>query len=84
MRVPWQPHKAPGSRALGLLWGPLVSSLLITQGSLEWSLGISIHQDADLWLEAVHPVTYLHLLTYPRSISLQCLLYVEINKVDKM
>ena len=25
MQVPCQPHKAPGSRALGLLWGPLVS-----------------------------------------------------------
>ena len=62
----------------------LQAPLLITQGSLEWSLGISIHQDADLMLEAVHPATYLHLLTYPRLISLWCLLYLEINKVDKM
>ena len=84
MRVPWQPHKAPGRGALGLLWGPLVSPLLITQGSLEWSLGISVCQDVDLMLETVHPAMYLHLLPYPRSISLQCLLYIEINKVDKM
>ena len=40
--------------------------LLITQGSLEQSLGISVHQDADLLLEAVHPAMYLHLLTYAR------------------
>ena len=66
MRVPCQPHKAPGSGALGLLWGPLVSPLLITQGSLERSLGISVHQDVDLMLEAVHPAMYLHLLIYPR------------------
>ena len=52
------------------MWDPLASPLLITQGSLEWSLGISVCQDADLMLEAVHPAMYLHLLTYPRSISL--------------
>ena len=70
LRVPYQPHKAPGSGALGLLWDPLVRPFLITQGSLEWSLGISVCQDADLMLEAAHPATYLHLLTYPRLIPL--------------
>ena len=44
----------------------LQAPLLITQGSLEWSLGIFICQNADLMLEAVHPATYLHLLIYPR------------------
>ena len=49
--------------SVGAIWqGPL----LITQGSLEWSLRISIRQDADLMLEAEHPVAYLHLLTYHR------------------
>ena len=48
LRVPYQPHKAPGSGALGLLLDPLVSPFLITQGSLEWSLGISVCQDVDL------------------------------------
>ena len=49
-----------------LLWGHLMSPLLITQGSQEQSLGISIRQDADPMLEAVHPATYLHLLIYAR------------------
>ena len=53
---------SPGTSVGGILQAPL----LITQGSLELSLGISICQDADLMLEAEHPVTYLHLLTYPR------------------
>ena len=52
------PQTAVGAILQGLL--------LITQGSLEWSLRISVHQDADLMLEAEHPVTYLHLLTYHR------------------
>ena len=53
-------------------WSPgtSVGHFLITQGSLERSLGTSVHQDVDLMLEAVHPATYLHLLTYPRSIPL--------------
>ena len=29
---------------------------LITQGSLVWSLGTYVHQDADLMLEAERPV----------------------------
>ena len=47
-----------------------MSPLPTTQGSLGQSLGISVHQDADLMLEAVHPAMYLHLLTYPRLIPL--------------
>ena len=50
--------------------GLFVSPFLITQGSLERSLGTSVCQDADPMLEAVHPATYLHLLTYPRLIPL--------------
>ena len=34
-------------------------------------------------LEAVHPATYLHLLSYPRFISSWYLLYLRVNKVDK-
>ena len=49
---------------------PFAGPFLITQGSLVQSLGTSVHQDVDLMLEAVHPATYLHLLTYPRLIPL--------------
>ena len=59
----WSPQTSVGA----ILRGPLLITL-ITQGSLEWSLRISVHQDADLTLEAEHPVTYLHLLTYHRSL----------------
>ena len=54
----WSPQTSVGAI--------LQATLLITQGSLEWSLRISVRQDADLMLEAEHRVTYLHLLTYPR------------------
>ena len=50
--------------------GLFVNPFLITQGSLEQSLGTSVRQDADPKLEAMHPATYLHLLTYPRLIPL--------------
>ena len=60
------------------------SPLSTTQGSLKWSLQISVCPDADFMLQAVHPAMYLHLLTYPRLISLLCLLYLKVNKVDKM
>ena len=54
--------QSPQTSVGAILWGPL----LITQGSLEWSLRISVRQDVDLTLEAEHPATYLHLLTYHR------------------
>ena len=57
-------------RSPGTSVGLFASPFLMTEGSLEWSLGTSVCQDADLMLEAVHPATYLHLLTYPRSIPL--------------
>ena len=51
--------------------GLFASPLQTTQGSREWSLGASVHLDADPMLEVVPPTTtYLPLLTYPRSIYL--------------
>ena len=51
--------------------GLFASPLPTTQGSREWSLGISVCLDADPLLEAVPPTTTdLPLLTYPRSIYL--------------
>ena len=47
----WSPQTSVGA----ILQGPLLITL-ITQGSLVWSLGTYVRLDADLMLEAEHPV----------------------------